>query len=108
MHQHHEYPKYLYHKEKDPVIVKSEEEHKSMGDEWLESPAHFLVSQEVVVPEEELNKEDEVSNEETSEGLEESEPAEKEEEEVVVPEEEPSLKDKKKKFSQFKKNKGNK
>jgi hypothetical protein len=35
------YPKWLYHKDKEALIVKSEDEHKALGDEWAESPADF-------------------------------------------------------------------
>lgn len=41
MHKHHEYPKFLYHKEKDPIVVKDAEEHKALGSGWKDSPAHF-------------------------------------------------------------------
>jgi hypothetical protein len=34
-----QYPKYLYHATKQPVIVKSQDEHEAIGDDWAESPA---------------------------------------------------------------------
>lgn len=33
------YPKWLYHADHAPIIVQSEEEHKGLGDGWVESPA---------------------------------------------------------------------
>lgn len=32
------YPKFLYHKSKDPVIVQSEEDQKDLGRGWHEEP----------------------------------------------------------------------
>lgn len=36
-----EYPKFLYHHEQAPKIVKSKEEHEALGKEWMESPAEI-------------------------------------------------------------------
>lgn len=36
-----EYPKYKFHKTKDPVIVKDAKEEKALGPGWAESPAFF-------------------------------------------------------------------
>lgn len=33
-----EYPKFLYHKTKEPVIVQSKEEHEELGKSWHEKP----------------------------------------------------------------------
>ena len=37
------YPKFLYHPEKAPRVVKSKEEHEALGPGWVESPAEFGV-----------------------------------------------------------------
>lgn len=34
-----EYPKWLYHAEKAPQIVKSEADAKALGSDWVETPA---------------------------------------------------------------------
>lgn len=34
-----QYPKWLYSKDKESKLVKSEDEHKALGSEWKESPA---------------------------------------------------------------------
>lgn len=41
-----QYPKWLYHKEKDPVIVADEKAHKELGKGWAESPAEFEAKEE--------------------------------------------------------------
>lgn len=43
MQKFHEYPKFKYHPEKDPVIVHSKEHEKSLGDGWHNSPADYGV-----------------------------------------------------------------
>lgn len=40
------YPKWLYHKEEEPMLVKSKEQHEALGDEWKESPADFPAEEE--------------------------------------------------------------
>lgn len=37
----HEFPKWVYHYRHAPKIVNSADEHKELGSEWAESPAHF-------------------------------------------------------------------
>ena len=44
------FPRWKYHAEKPAIIVKSEEEEKSLGHEWVNSPAEkasFPVDQEL-------------------------------------------------------------
>ena len=44
------YPKYLYHPVEAPVVVYSEDEHLSLGEDWKESPAEcdgFLEREDV-------------------------------------------------------------
>lgn len=48
MHKKHEYPKFLYHKEKDPIVVQDEVSHKELGSGWEESP--FEKSEALRVP----------------------------------------------------------
>lgn len=35
------YPKWVYHSEKEPMIVQSKDHHDSIGKGWEESPAAF-------------------------------------------------------------------
>jgi hypothetical protein len=42
-----EYPKYKYHRELPPVVVHSHEEHEQLGDDWKDSPAHFIDVEEI-------------------------------------------------------------
>lgn len=35
------YPKYLYHRDEDPVVVNNPEEHAALGSGWEETPAAF-------------------------------------------------------------------
>lgn len=41
------YPSWRYHKDGDSKIVHSEAEHKALGADWAQSPAHFEKQDEV-------------------------------------------------------------
>lgn len=49
--EYQEYPKFLYHKDKQPMIVKSIEEEIALGDGWYDSPAFMeeTLEQSVVI-----------------------------------------------------------
>lgn len=61
-----EYPKFLYHKEKGKILIKSVEEEKELGQGWKDTPAAFLKqdeAKETVLEEKEEKKEAEVWSE---------------------------------------------
>lgn len=64
-----EYPKWLYHKEKEAVVVNNLEEHEALGSEWAETPAAFLQNNE-----ENLQQEEESLDKAQTEEAESSEP----------------------------------
>lgn len=47
------YPKWLYHAEKEPIVVKDQKEHEALGAGWVESPADIQKAAELEQPESE-------------------------------------------------------
>lgn len=49
------YPKWKYHRDFEPMLVKTEEQEKKLGPEWKDSPAAFGIETHPATAQEELD-----------------------------------------------------
>lgn len=57
-----EYPKYLYHESKEPVVVNSKDEHEELGKGWEETPAAFNKKSDAKSEKQKTNKDETETN----------------------------------------------